>query len=251
MEYRIRTDLARSAAVVALGVAASFVVSTVVAARAYRARGEVPRTLDVTGMARLRIRSDVAVWQVRVQGEGETLAAAFERLEAGMKGVRGFLGQREFGEAEVAEGAIGTETHYVRDKDGKETRQVQAYTLHRNLTVTTGRLERVEEAAGKVTELLGQGLLVVSARPEYYFTGIGDLKIELLAKASEDARARADAIAGKTGCRVAEVVDAHMGVLQVTEPHSTEVSSSGIYDTSTIEKDARAVVSVAFRIESP
>jgi hypothetical protein len=251
MEYRIRTDLARSAAVVALGVAASFVVSTVVAARAYRARGEAPRTLDVKGMARVRIRSDVAVWQVHVRGEGATLAAAFERLEAGMKGVREFLAKRGFETGEAAEGAIGTETHYVRDKDGRETREVQGYTLLRGLTVTTGVLERVEEAAGKVTELIGQGLLVVSAQPEYYYTGIGDLKIELLAKASEDARARADAVAGETGCRVAEVVDARMGVLQVTEPHSTEVSSSGIYDTSTIEKDVRAVVSVTFRIESP
>jgi hypothetical protein len=39
-----------------------------------------------------------------------------------------------------------------------------------------------------------------------------------------------------------------MGVLQITRPHSTEVSSYGIYDTDTIDKDVRAEVSVTFGV---
>jgi hypothetical protein len=40
-----------------------------------------------------------------------------------------------------------------------------------------------------------------------------------------------------------------MGVLQITRPHSTDVSGEGIYDTSTIEKDVTAVVTLTLAID--
>jgi len=76
------------------------------------------------------------------------------------------------------------------------------------------------------------------------------LKIDLMGSASKDARARADEIAKNAGCRVAEVRSAHMGVLQITRPFSTEVSGYGVHDTGTIDKDVQAVVTASFRIEA-
>ena len=69
-----------------------------------------------------------------------------------------------------------------------------------------------------------------------------------MAAASADARLRADNIASATGAALGELRDARMGVLQITRPLSTEVSSWGIYDTDTIEKDVRAVVTATFGI---
>jgi hypothetical protein len=255
MEYRVRTDLIRSAVVVALGVTVSLIVATAVAARAYRGRAEDTsrrqQTLAVKGLARQRIRSDIAVWSIEIKGEGAALQDAFAMLEKGRKSVRAFLAAGEFGDAEISVGAIRTETHYVRDDQGKETREVAGYSLESALTVTSEDLPRVAKAAGEVTELIREGVLVVSQPPEYYYSRLADLKIELMAVASQDARARADAIADHTGCRVKDVREARMGVLQITPPHSTEVRSYGIYDTSTIDKDVRAVVSVTFGIEGP
>lgn len=255
MEYRVRTDLIRSAVVVALGVTVSLIVATAVAARAYRGRAEdtsrQQQTLAVKGLARQRLRSDIAVWNIEIKGEGATLPEAFGLLEKGRRSVRDFLGTGGFTDGEIGVGAIRTETHYVRDARGEETREVTAYTLRSSLTVTSRELPRVAKAAGEVTELIREGVLVVSQPPAYYYSRLADLKIELMAVASRDARARADAIANHTGCRVADVRDARMGVLQITPPHSTEVRSYGIYDTSTIEKDVRAVVAVTFGIEGP
>jgi hypothetical protein len=39
-----------------------------------------------------------------------------------------------------------------------------------------------------------------------------------------------------------------MGVLQITPADSTEVSDSGISDTTTIDKDMTAVVNVSFAV---
>jgi hypothetical protein len=48
---------------------------------------------------------------------------------------------------------------------------------------------------------------------------------------------------------VGRVRDAKTGVFQITSRNSTDVSDSGIYDTSSIDKDITAVVSVTFGID--
>jgi hypothetical protein len=71
----------------------------------------------------------------------------------------------------------------------------------------------------------------------------------MVAEATKDAKARAEAIARSTGNRVGTVRSAQTGVFQITARNLTEVSDSGIYDTSSLEKDITAVVSVTFVIQ--
>ena len=255
MEYRIRTDLFRPFAVLALAGAVSLLVSVAVAASAYRGRGRDAtregRTLSVKGLAVKRVRSDIGVWQIAVRGEAQELKDAYGKLDAGFQRVRGFLRERGFPEAEIGVGAIDTVTHYKSEGYKETTREVLGYSLKRSLTVTSGTVERISGAAAEVTRLIGEGVLVISSAPEYHFSGLGALKVELMGLAAQDARTRADELAGNAGGRVGELQDAQMGVVQITQPHSTETSGYGVYDTDTIEKDVRAVVTVTFRVEQP
>src|SRR5689334_10630400 len=86
--------------VVSLAIGGSFVTSTWVASRAYLKRGEqaerVTRTLDVTGSARKGIVSDLALWSIRVAGEGKTMEEAFQKMSASGDKVRAFLDQKGF-----------------------------------------------------------------------------------------------------------------------------------------------------------
>jgi hypothetical protein len=116
--------------------------------------------------------------------------------------------------------------------------------------VTSADVEAVAEAAGRVTDLIEQGVKVISERPDFTFTKLADLKIRMIGDASKDARARADEIAGNAGCRVSDVRNARMGVFQITRPDSTDVTGSGIYDTSTIDKDVRSVVTLTLGIQA-
>jgi len=253
VEYRIRTDLFRPFAVLALAGAVSLVVSSAVAARAYRGRGQdrtrEGRRLNVKGLAVKRVRSDIGVWEITVRGEAPELKDAYGKLEAGFDRVKAFLRERSFPAAEVGVGAIDTVTHYKSEGYKETSRDVIGYSLKRTLTVTSGDVERVAGAAAEVTRLIGEGVLVVSSAPEYHFSGLAALKVELMGLAAQDARARADELASNAGGRVGELQDAQMGVLQITRPHSTETRSYGVYDTDTIEKDVRAVVTVTFRVE--
>jgi len=252
-EYRVRLNLATTAAIVMLGIGASVITSTVVAARAYRSRGDQikrqEQTIVVKGSTRKRIRSDRAVWHIRVEGENKQMQEAYKQVDAAVQRVGTFLRAHGFTPEETGLGAIETTVHHVRTEKGQETREVASYTLSRTFFISTRDVDRVCRTAGQVTQLIQEGILVVSQAPEYYYSDPAALKLELLGAASRDARARAEEIARAAGCRLAGVRAASMGVLQITQPFSTEVSAEGIYDTSTIDKDAQAVVTVTFQIE--
>ena len=254
MEYRVRVNLMSTAIVIALGVVVSTITSTVVAARAYQSRvkqqASSQREITVKGSARERVSSDIGVWTITVSGEGKTLPEAFAVLEAGAGKVTAFLKEQGFGEAEVSMQAIETKSHYAKDSSGNATWNVEGYELSRQVTVSSGTVSRIAGAAGEVTKLIKDGVVVSSSRPRFYYTKIADLKVRILGAAAKDALARAGEIAKNSGGTVAGVRSVQMGVLQITEPNSTEVRSEGIYDTDTIEKDVSAVVTVAYGIES-
>ena len=243
-----------AAVVVSLAVGTSFVTSAWVASRAYLKRGEqqerVSRTLEVTGSAKKAIISDLAQWSIRVAGEGKSIEEAFQKMSASADKVREFLAQKGFAPETVSAGPIRTETHYRRDEKGNETRDITSYRLIRAFEVRTVDVRKVEKASGEVTEIVKTGAHVESLAPEFIFTKLSDLKLVMIGEATANARERADRIAKESGCRVGTVKDAKAGVLQITRPWSTEVSSSGANDTSSVEKDVTSVVHLSLVIES-
>lgn len=247
------TSLLGVTAVASIAIVTSFLTSALIASRAYVQRGEQAerrsRTLEVTGSARTRIRSDLALWTIRVAGEARTLEQAFARLEAAVGQVRAFLAERGFPADAIALGAIDTTAHFGRDERGNATRDVVSYELARSFEISTPDPARVQKAAGEVTELLKSGAHVESLLPKFVFTKLSDLKIRMVGEATANGRERAERIAAESKCRLGAVKDARAGVFQVTQPNSMEVSDRGVNDTTTIEKDVSAVVHLTFLID--
>lgn len=76
-----------------------------------------------------------------------------------------------------------------------------------------------------------------STPPRCYYTKIADLKIEMISKATEDARLRAERIAENSGESIGDLTSATMGVFQITGQNSGEdYSWSGAYNTQDKEK---------------
>jgi uncharacterized protein len=249
----IRGNLFSVAAVVSVCAALALIVCTQVLASTYRARLDNPKKMDqslqVTGSARKRIRSDLGVWRIRVSGSGEDQKKAFAALKTTTERVNKFLESRKFQTSEITPSAITNQPKYAVDRRGNETHEQIGCTLTRTITISSPRVDDVATAAPEVTEMIQEGLEVVSDVPEYYYTKIGDLKIEMIGEAAKDARSRGDQITTKAGCSISEVRAARMGVLQITRPDCTDVSASGIYDTTTIDKDVTSVVSLTFGLD--
>jgi hypothetical protein len=144
---------------------------------------------------------------------------------------------------------INTETIYKKNDKGNDTNDIEAYRLSQSVEIHSKDVDKVTQLSRQSTELINQGVEFTSFSPEYFYTKLDELKIEMLAKATENAKQRAQNMAQATGNKIGFMRSAKMGVFQITPMNSTEVSDYGVNDTSSLEKRVTAVVTVSFAIE--
>ena len=74
-----------------------------------------------------------------------------------------------------------------------------------------------------------------------------DLKLELIAQASENAKQRAENIATKAGSNLGELKKADLGIFQITGKNDNEVYSyGGSFNTTSRQKTAQITVKTSF-----
>jgi hypothetical protein len=125
----------------------------------------------------------------------------------------------------------------------------KGWSLQQVMTIESSDVKKVADLSQKAGDaLVSQGLVFSSQNLEYYYSKLGDLRLELLSSATKNAKERADQIAKSTGGKIGTVQSSSMGVFQVTAKNSVDVSDYGSYDTSALEKKVTAVVRASFLI---
>jgi len=230
--------------------ALGLIISSLIMGWSYKAsKKSADEAITVTGSAKRRITSDLVVWSAGVTEEAPALADAYKKLSVSIPRIKQYLVDKGIHEDQMVVSSITTIQQKGRDKDGNETSEIVGYSLSQGIGVRSNDVGRIGQIAREATELINQGILIQSEAPRYYYTQIGNLKIEMLGEAAKDAKERADRIAQSTGNSIGVVRSARMGVLQITAADSTDVSDYGVYDTSTIDKDMTAVVNASFAVE--
>jgi len=231
-----------------VALALGIVVSSVIFGWFYSKNHRSDEAITVTGSAKKRIKSDLVVWSASLTQQSAQPTDAYKALSENIPRIKQYLISKGVPEAEMTVSSVSTTTLKKTDSNGAETSEITGYSLRQSIDVRSNDVDKIERIAREATELINQGILIESAAPQYYYTQIGDLKIEMLGEAAKDAKVRAEKIAASTGNSIGTVRSAKMGVLQITAADSTDVSDSGLYDTSTIQKDMTAVVNVSFSV---
>lgn len=229
--------------------AVALVLSSIIGAWAYTQTKKGDQTVTVTGSARKRIKSDLVLWRAGVSYQAPVLSDAYKALSDNIPRIKQYLLSKGVAENQITISSITSTTLHDKDSDGNESARISGYSLRQELLVRSNDVDKIERIAREATELINQGILLESGTPEYYFTKLAELKIEMLAEAAKDAKVRAQQISSSTGSSIGSVRSARMGVLQITAADSNEVSDSGMNDTSSLDKDITAVVNVSFAVD--
>ncbi|HHV79310.1 MAG TPA: SIMPL domain-containing protein [Firmicutes bacterium] len=239
-----------SAVICALVVGVALIICALIISKPAMEFVTAKKSITVTGSAKKQIRSDLIVWRSGFSRQSDDLGKAYAALKADLAVVKNYLVQRGIKENEIVFQPVSTETIYATDpKTGMMTRQIAGYVLYQNLEVRSAEVDKIAEISRSSTELIEKGIVFHSYPPQYYYTKLNELKVDMLAEAAKDAMARAEKIAAATGSRVGHLRAAKMGVFQITPKDSTEVSDYGINDTSSLEKDITAVVNAEFAVQ--
>ncbi len=207
------------------------------------------QVINVTGSARKNIRSDLVIWRANFSVDAPTLLEAQQKLQAGFAKVAAFLQTRGLTEYSVQPVQIRELTARQHNADDDTTANVRVgYALTQTIEVRSTEVERVPKLASDTSELLQQDVTFVSEGFDFIYTKAGDAKVEMMAEATRDARARAEQIATQGGRELKQLRTAHMGVVQINPLYSSATSWEGNNDTHSLEKTLTATISATFSL---
>jgi len=241
----------RSSQIIILGlcIAAATIASSFILSRASMKIMRFSReVIRVTGSAQQPIRSDYATWQLKFNRRQSDIAAAYRQLKLDLEHVRSYLLSKGVPENEIDVSQVFTSTLYKKTGQGYDTHEIEAYRVNQTVTVRSHDVDRITRLSRECTELINTGIGITSYAPQYFYTKLDELKVEMLARATQNAKERAEQMASSAGNRIGVLRSAKMGVFQITPINSTAVSDYGINDTSSLDKKVTAVVSATFSI---
>lgn len=206
-------------------------------------------TIHVKGCAEKEIHSDFVKWHGSLTTSAETQILAYEKLEKDLSTLRHYLQEQGISESSVTFSPIYTSIVYQRNDKGNTTNTIESYTLSLDFTVTSTDISLLTKVSQNITSLIKEGLSIHSSSPQYFYLKIDELKIAMLGEAAKDAKQRAEELVSKSGSRVGNLRSAQQGVFQITPAYSASVSDYGEFDTSSIEKRIKAVVTMEYAID--
>jgi hypothetical protein len=200
--------------------------------------------ITVKGSTRKNVESDLVIWRGNFEKEAAALLDAQRNLRANQALVRQFLAVSGVTNSVFTPIAIEEIRATQKNSDGSTQQRTAGYRLSQTVRIESTNLDQI--ASLDTSKLVEQGVIFTTELPEYIYTKVGEEKIEMLAEATKDARARAEQIAAQGGRSIARLHSADMGVFQITAPYSTETSWEGVSDTRSRQKTITAVITATF-----
>ena len=208
---------------------------------AYYMSKKPQKTVSVVGLVEKDFTSDLIVWEFDYSAKDMDMKQAYTKLKAQNEIVKTYLKNAGIPDKEIDFKKITTHPtyhsyysngHWVEDFDGYEASQT--------VRIESRDIEKIEALTRDIAELYDQNIMINNDNPEYYYTKLSDLKLQMLAEASQDARNRAETITKSAGAKLGDLKSANMGVFQITKPNSSEESYTwgGAFNTSSKEKRA-------------
>lgn len=227
----------------------SFIVGVVIFTNAWKSSQSANQTINVTGSAKKEIVSDLGFLRGTITVQSSTSEGAFAELNRQRPILVSYLQGKGFTKDKIEFFTINSYPVYETNNMGYQTGIVRAYVYSQRIEIQSTDVNKIKELSLDITSLIEKGVDFNVEQPEYHYTKMADLKIEIQAAAAKDAMIRAEKIAEATDRELGPMRSARMGVLQITPKFSNAISDYGINDLSSIEKEIVGVVNASFEIE--
>jgi hypothetical protein len=219
------------------------------------------RTIRVTGSAKKRIVSDLIQWEAVLEAHSSDRTAASKLLHEETDKAVAFLEAQGIKPDEIRPQSASFQEEFDTQEELKvlagmkeptrlEKKIFKGFVTREVIEIQSTDVPRIEKASREITSLLEQGVSITSESPRYFYTRLGELKVEMLAAAGKDARARAtNIIKNAGGADIGKLIVADMGIININPANSTQTSEEGNNDTSSLEKDIITIVHAEFELD--
>jgi len=201
--------------------------------------------VQVVGAATRGFESDIVKWNVTFEENTDlvNMRDGYRNIQEKRDSLINILTGKGISETDININPIITQKRW--DRNG----EVIGYSLNQSLFIISTEIEQIENLALNPDELLDQNIFFQVSSLEYFYSEIDNLKKDLLALATRNARERAEKILQESNHNPGKMIWSQAGVFQIIEPYSTEVQSYGMYNTSSRKKEIKVTVHAQFLVQ--
>jgi len=216
-----------------------------------RFKAEV-RTVTVKGLVEKEVQADEAVWTLSLRRASDDLKDAHAKISADREAVLAFLQKQGFKDTEIVRQPTRTIDKLAREYGQQQGTDRFRYVVTSAIVVRTANIAQVQRSLGSTEELLKAGVVLdgegSAANPRYVVSKFNELRPQLLAEATKNARAIAQQFAADSGAEVGKIHSANQGMIQIFGSDGND--ESGPYSpTSTPVKKIRVVSTFEFELK--
>ncbi|WP_128891956.1 SIMPL domain-containing protein [Erythrobacter sp. HKB08] len=200
---------------------------------------EADRSVTVRGLAEREVTADLATWTISYSGTAPDLQSAQASVDRDSAAIERFFESIGFPEDTLQ--PTGVNVSFYSD------RGVPRYTVRQRLTLRTRDIERAQAAVKRQVELVRNGVVLEDGSGmSYTFTKLDEIKPEMVAEATKDARAAAEQFAKDSGAGVGSIRKATQGYFSISARDGDD-GGWGVSDTP--YKKVRVVTTVDFSLD--
>jgi hypothetical protein len=233
-------------------IAIAAIISALLITNAYKYKFKAQENVSVVGLAEVDFTSDLIVWTGSYSRKSLDLKEAYAALKKDETEIAEYLRMKGVPDTAIIFTAVDivkdVRTNY--DREGNIIGNTfNGYTLTQSVKIESKDIDKVEKLSREVTGLIEKGIEFNSSAPLYFYTKLADLKMDLLAEASADARERAETIAKSAGSTLGNVRKATMGIFQITGKNKNEgFSYGGAFNTQDKFKTASVTIRMDYML---
>ena len=230
----VRSSILAPALVIAAGLALGgwFVGRGLLVARAS------DRYVTVKGLAERDVPANLALWPIVLTETADDLVTLQGRVEASQAKIVAFLDQQGFPAEERSIGAPRITDREAQGYVPQGGQRLERYVAEATVTVRTGKIDAAREAMARSGELVKQGVALIRSYEydtQYLFTGLEEIKPEMIAEATRDARRAAEQFAEDSGSAVGAIRSAQQGYFSIEDRDRFSPEHKKVRVVTTIE----------------
>lgn len=199
---------------------------------------EAERSVTVRGLAERDVTADLATWTISYSDSSTDLASSQAKVREDTAAIEQFFAGLGFPKDALQ--PIGANVSSYVDNG------ITRFTVRQRLALRTNDVERAQTAAARQFDLVNRGVMLEEGSAiSYTFTRLNDIKPEMVAEATKDARAAAEQFANDSGADVGAIKSATQGYFTI-EGRDGDSEGWGVSDSP--YKKVRVVTTVDFSL---
>jgi hypothetical protein len=203
------------------------------------------RYVTVKGVSERDVTADVALWPIRFVSTDDDLRKAQARIKESKEVILDFLKRQGILPAAAQVQRLDVTDVLANPYRSGETRS--RYIISQTLMVRSPDPAVILKASQAIGELVDAGVVLSSTGgpgdgPTYLFTGLNEIKPQMIAEATASGREAAEQFARDSGSKVAGIRQANQGVFVIL-PRDR---APGIMEESEINKTVRVVTTIEY-----